>query len=129
MYILDTNETQIHINGQLLPVKVRYEIEYDDYPIEDSFDFGDEKENEAYIERFRTGELESLIITVTAFAVGETGSDSLGGVHVVAGKSADIYQTIENHDMVGNALTALKERIVTHARELQPYLPSNEVAK
>jgi len=74
--------------------------DYDQENIEGSFDFGDEKENAEYLEKFRTGEYVSLALEVQYYdrSGNVSGSDYLGACHFVAKNlDAQILETVSEY--------------------------------
>lgn len=89
-------------------------IEGSDIPVEGSFDYGNEEENQKYLERFHNGELENLDILITIFSKSGhvEGFDSLGGCHVRASHiEEDIKSLIEDHGMIENAFQHLQDNL------------------
>ena len=89
-------------------------VENSDIPLEGSFDFGNEAENQKYMSRFESGELENIDIVVTIFSKsGQVeGFDSLGACHIRASHfEEDVQSTIKDHGMIENALEHLNENL------------------
>ena len=115
-------ETTTVIHGITVPVLIRIEATDDDCSVDGSFDFGNEEENAAYMRRFETCELWNALIRVTAMAEGESGTDYLGGCHVVSSRAdAEIMKTANDHGMAKNATAELVKEIVEKAKRLQKY--------
>lgn len=84
-----------------------------DDPFEDGdVDFGPE-ENEAYAEKMRNGELQSVLIEVRASFEGMIhGSDYLGKCHIRSAEFAqDVLDTIKDHGMVDRAVVELRDEL------------------
>lgn len=118
----------IIVNGNEVQVDVTVKVEEDDIDPAGDFDFGDVAENKKYLERFRLGELFIGVITVEAKAHGESGSDVLGGCHLVANNYFDskpfnksVEEILESHDMVENALTELSNTLIFRANDLKMF--------
>lgn len=94
---------------------VQVNVYYDDMSVEGSFDFGDEKENQDYLDRFNSGELISLVVEVVATDLSGhvRESDILGGVHVNTNRNIEeqIKETIKDHTMISNAKDSLRNTI------------------
>jgi hypothetical protein len=88
------------------------QVFYADDPesIEGSFDFGSAEENQAYLDRFRNGELTSLIIIVKASRCGIVlGLDSLRSCHVES--IADIDDIVAAHCMIDSAIEEANHKL------------------
>lgn len=102
------------IAGKYKGLTYLVKIENSDIPLEDSFDFGNEEENQKYMERFENGELENLDILITMFSKSGLveGTDSLGSCHVRAAHiEDDIKGLIEDHGMLEQAHDDVMENI------------------
>jgi len=126
---LKTFEMDAFLNKVALPVKVTIEVAEDDIVPAGDFDFGDAAENEAYLDQFKSGELFIAVIRVTAEALGEEGTDYLGGCHVHSNNAfnsdpfaKDIDQLVMDHGMVDKALGDLMQAILIKANRLKPYI-------
>ena len=93
-----------------------------DCPIEGSFDFGDEVENDEYLTRFKTGELVNLQIKVKATALGCSGTDYLGGCHVTADNAdIELSQIASEHGMANQAIDDCIQAIKNQVETLTPF--------
>lgn len=124
--------TKYKINESKFAIKIGQEIfnatqvvswTYDVLDIKDSFDFGDEKANEEYLERFRSGELISVVIYVKVFFDNFEGTDILGDCHVRDKfLLTDIEETVKEHGMQQNARDDLRKNIESTLKRLVPSL-------
>lgn len=122
-------EEYVHVHGKLLTVNISITVEEDPYiDIRGDFDFGDPIENEKYLNRFKSGELFMGMITVTAFALGETGADHLGACHLISNNyfnsepfDTSVNDTVNTYDMINNAIDDLLKNLDEKAATLQKY--------
>lgn len=125
--VFHTAETYLYIkhNGKMRHIKtqIAYAWDYEQDSVQGSYDFGDKKANDEYLERFKNGELLNVTIKVTANALGEHGSDYLGGCHVKASTlESDMLQTAIQHDMKNQACIELKANILSAYKTLNDAL-------
>lgn len=105
-------------NGVKLSVLVIVEVDEDDIPPEGDFDFGNEEENDAYLNRFKSGELFRANILVKAIALGFEGFDSLGACHIHSNNmfnskpfDQDVEDILREYGMIDNAIEHLVHEI------------------
>lgn len=129
-----TYETTLEINGETTPVRIDVFVDEDECvdPAGD-FDFGDDAENQKYLERFQSGELFIGVIEVraTAIELGEFESDVLGACHLTSNNmfdsgpfTKDVENIIEEHGMVAQALECLKGVLKHKINLYKPFIPS-----
>jgi hypothetical protein len=104
---LELKPIPLTLNGKELLVNLIVCLYHDDTDLD--FDFGDEIENQAYLNRFHTGELMNIGIVVKAsIQLGTcnlTGEDSLWAVHVrTRHMDTDVNEIIESQAMVDTAI-------------------------
>lgn len=85
--------------------------DYDDSPIDGSFDFEDEKQNQEYLDRFRRGELANIFIKVSYWDKSRniSGDDCLGACHIAS--IQDIQSVIDDHGMIDNAKAEMLRKV------------------
>lgn len=128
--IFDQYESEIELNSKTIKVNITIHTipECDD--VDGSFDFGNETDNQEYLSKFESGELESVIISVKASALGISATDNLGQCHVRSSKfSDDIRDLIKDYSMATNALTELKKNIKEQANRLSEYSDAATTSK
>lgn len=121
-------EKTLMINGNKVKAQVTITVEEDDIDPAGDFDFGNEKENAEYLARFRSGELFVAVITVRATALGQEGTDCLGGCHIHSNNmfnskpfDSDVESMIKDQCMIERATEELAKHIVDAANLLAPY--------
>lgn len=112
-------ETVISINGHEVAAIIRIETEFDETFGLDDIDFENEEEKARFERKLSRGELEPTFLRVEVYALGENGSDALGGVLVA--KSEDLDNTVKEHDMIENATDELIKAIEAKFNTLKPY--------
>lgn len=124
----NTIERTIEVNG--IPVQAMIRIYIDEDHDSDPFDmdFESPEDRSAYERRFTRGELFNAWIQVVATAHGIDGSDTLCNVHMHCNNmfnpapfEADLKSTLEDHDMIQNALNELTRELIEQANTLQPF--------
>ncbi len=113
-HTVDTMERVLNLNdARTVNVKVTIQVTDDHEEVEGSFDFGDDAENAAYLERFNSGDLVSVCIRVKAEYDTAEGTDYLGGCHIKVGPGFDddILDMVNDHGMIDEALASLKREI------------------
>lgn len=117
--IIKQYNTTAAINNRNLTVTVVIEA-FDDSPmLEGGYDFGDAKANEAYAERFRSGELQCVGVVVKAYLGGLEGFDSVGACHVASNTfEQDVMQTVTDYGMEANAIQSLKDSLEALLKEV-----------
>jgi|ERR1019366_4096145 hypothetical protein len=123
--LLYTDKTFLNVDkyNTNIDTQIGVSFDYDQFPeIGHDFDYGNEKENNEELIRFKTGELVSIVIKITAHCEGETGYNYLGSNFV---KSNDIEnevrRIIAEHDMKNNACIELKNNILLTAKNMTKY--------
>jgi len=118
LQVLKTGDTFLMmkspIDGQLkhIPTKITYSYGFD--PESPEFCSGDEVWDEQDRANYANGVTVNIWLKVTASALGETGTDSLGGCLVFAQTmESDLVQLAIEHDMKNNACYQLREHIFT----------------
>jgi hypothetical protein len=117
-------KVKIKVNGHTVDAVVTIQWTYEDsYPVAgQDFDFGDQKENEAYEARFNDRDLGNVLVSVIARAEGLEGLDTLGGCHVKwSNFETDLTDLVNDHGMTENALEALKTEILDASKRLAKY--------
>lgn len=111
----------IDINGHVVEATVLVEWEYDDNVPD--FDYGSPELNQAELDRFDSGELLNILVTVTAEAEGEAAGEAIGQVFVSAQTmKTDINTCVEDNGMVATACQELKTIIMDKATKLSKYI-------
>jgi hypothetical protein len=118
--VYSSSQVEFELNGK--PVKasvtVSYETDQDFDPIKDmDFDGEDQKK---FLRDLERGEVMPLVVYVSVSALGETGSDVLGGCLVNSVK--DIDELVETHEMIEQAVIELKNNILHQIELLKPYI-------
>ncbi len=115
---------EFELNGHKVEGVISILWDYDSSPIEDQFDYGSTEANRLEVERFRMGELLSLVVSVVIRAEGLEGIDTLGQVWIKAQSwSQEIQEVVEFHEMVETALEDLKFNIEHASSKLAKYAP------
>ena len=99
------------LDGQIDGMNYTIKADYSDIPLEGSFDFGSEEENQKYMERFENEELLNLDISVEVYSNSGyvSGSDHLGSCHLAVNDLENgIQEMVKDHAMLDNAMEDLK---------------------
>lgn len=121
--LVDKFEQTIKINGKTITATIRICTFADDEDVKGSFDFGNEADNEAYLQRFYSGELTSVVIEVSASALNCEGRDLLGACHIKQSRfTKDVMETIEHYGMIKTACAELKREILATAERMKEVL-------
>lgn len=130
MHTIDTfiKETLL-VSGKLLKAQITVSYDYDQEPVDGTFDFGNEADNTAYIKRFDSGELLSVNVNVEAKALREVGNDSLCACHVKSSSFVnDIMQdVVVYHSMIENAVEDLVKKILKKHADLTEFLEPTKI--
>lgn len=106
---LYTGKVTFELNGKTHEAAYDVKWELEDEPVNGSFEFGNEKENEDYLKRFASGELLNVFVRVTTHFMNLEASDSLGGCHIVAAKlEEEIKDIVRDYTLIDNATEELK---------------------
>lgn len=118
---------EVEMCEQLVEVEFTITVDEDDISIDDDID-GNPADATEYKARFERGELFIGVITVTAKALGVSGTDVLGGCHLHANNAfnsipfnSDVEQTLSDHGMEQSALDELMTNIREFANKLRPF--------
>lgn len=116
------------LNGRDIEINITITVECDDIDPAGDFDFGNEKDNTEYLQRFHSGELFIGVIGVKATALGETGTDYLGGCHLHSNNyfdskpfTSDVSSIVTEYNMVDNAIIELLQAIQNKSEMLTPF--------
>lgn len=102
MFTKDLGKRYIEFRGHSLYAHLAVMVDYDQ--VSPDFDFGNEAENQKYLERFNSGEMLNLVITVVATWQGYEGSDILGECHISSKNlEAETLDMITEHEMMDKA--------------------------
>ena len=120
----------LEIKGKKIAAIIAIDVSEDtDINPEDNYDFGNEKENEAYLARFKSGDLFMGQIRVIAYALGIKGVDYLGGCHLKSNNAYDsnpfnesVNETLLSYSMIENALSDLEKNILNQASLLKDFV-------
>ena len=117
-----TERRTIKVNGKPVEATIGVAISYETDSVVGSVDFGDKNAEQDYYKRFETGELLNLVLRVEASALGLSGTDYLGGVHIKASElERDTSSIVSEHGMIDVAISELTQEITDTAKRLREY--------
>lgn len=117
--IFKTMAKTIEINGHKIEAQVSIETAYDEIDLDNLCDRQAYPENAAKLERdLESGNASCLVVFVKAFALGESGTDCLGGCVVY--QPTDVDSLVDEYCMIENALKDLKDQIFQKYDLLKP---------
>lgn len=113
------------VKGKEILVNIRIEI-FNEEEAPD-FDYGNEEENKAEMDRFESGELRNIGVIVHASYEGLSATDSLGQCFVSAKNfEEDITCIVEDHGMIDFAIDSLCEQLTRLVETLWLTFPPND---
>lgn len=122
-YIVNKSTFAIKIGDRIHNAHQEVSWIYDGSSVSDSFDFGNEKQNQEYLKKFESGELLNIIISVEVSFDNWTGVDHLVGCHVRDKYLlTDIESIVSEHGMQKIARDDLKKSIEQSLKSLFPTL-------
>lgn len=125
MQVFKTEKTflMIKYEGKLRHIETLVSYAYAPEVDAPDFDYGSKEENEKELNRFRSGELQNVLLKVTASALGENGTDYLGQVFALSRSLEDsLSLTATEQDMKNNACIELKNNILLQYETLKAAL-------
>lgn len=123
MNAFNSFETQVIVNGKVIPAHIDIYVENDEsVAIEDLSD--DPTEQARIIRQLDRSDLMIATVTVKASALGLDGYDSLGAVFIKS--PSDAEETLKEYDMVNNAIAELQLSIWNKYQELYKILGNKE---